>query len=237
MLDEGMQTFRFDTFGDEAFWGDTWQLHQAIAGARLGGVGSGVSPKTALAVGLKVDAEALPQTVVDQIRAGAVNLDDPATTLALLKLNAVVGLTGIFDSRGKLRSLSIQCALCHSKIEYAGKKRAGRTSKVTLGPRKPMPRQRCFVAAANLSMHGTRTTLDCNLNPSNVEISAALERNANRAFGKSDNLSLRGHFNTNCKRVPETSMTSPLLSDTPTADIGLPFSLGISAPSSLGTST
>jgi len=117
MLAEGMQTFRFDTFGDEAFWGDTLQLHRAIAGAKLGGVGPGVSPKTALAVGLKVDAEALPQALVDQIKAGAVNLDDPATTLALLKLNAVVGLTGIFNKDGKLQSMGIQCALCHSKVD------------------------------------------------------------------------------------------------------------------------
>src|SRR5207248_1589968 len=40
----GRQIFRFDTFGDQAFWGDTLKLHQAIAGARFGGVGPGVSP-------------------------------------------------------------------------------------------------------------------------------------------------------------------------------------------------
>ncbi len=60
MLDEGKKTFRFDTFGDEAFWGDALQLHKAIAGEKNGGVGPGVSPKTALSVGLKVDADALP---------------------------------------------------------------------------------------------------------------------------------------------------------------------------------
>ena len=118
MLVEGMQTFRFDTFGDEAFWGDSLHLHQAIEGAKLGGVGPGVSPKTALAVGLKVDVDALPQALVDQLKAGAVNLDDPAVTLALLKLNAVVGLTGIFNKDGKqLQSMGIQCALCHSKVD------------------------------------------------------------------------------------------------------------------------
>ncbi len=60
MIKEGRQTFRYDTFGDEEFWGDALQLHRAIAGEKLGGVGPGVSPKTALTVGLKVDAEALP---------------------------------------------------------------------------------------------------------------------------------------------------------------------------------
>jgi hypothetical protein len=92
-VDQGRQIFRFDTFGSEAFFGDALQLHKAIAGAKNGGVGPGVSPKTALAVGLKVDADALPESLKGQIKAGKVNLDDPATTLALLKLNAVVGLT------------------------------------------------------------------------------------------------------------------------------------------------
>src|SRR5262249_42771715 len=99
-LQQGEQIFRFDTFGDQAFWGDTLKLHQAIEGAKLGGVGPGVSPKTALAVGLKVDVDALPRDLVEQIVKGRVNLDDPAVTLALLKLNAVVGVTGIFNSSG-----------------------------------------------------------------------------------------------------------------------------------------
>ncbi|HSD85642.1 MAG TPA: hypothetical protein VLG46_17400, partial [Anaerolineae bacterium] len=91
MLYEGKRTFRFDTFGDEAFWGDTLQLHRAIEGEQLGGVGPGVSPRTALTVGLKVDVDALPRSLIEQLKRGQVNLDDPATTLALLKLNAVVG--------------------------------------------------------------------------------------------------------------------------------------------------
>lgn len=120
MIDEGRQTFRFDTFGDEAFWGDTLQLHKAIAGEKNGGVGSGVSPKTALSVGLKVDMDVLPADLVDQIKANKVDLDDPATTLALLKLNAVVGVTGIFDADQKqLKSIGIQCALCHSTVDDA----------------------------------------------------------------------------------------------------------------------
>src|SRR5215469_4326887 len=117
MLKQGKQIFRYDTFGDEAFWGDALRLHQAIAGEKQGGVGPGVSPKTALAVGLKVDLDALPATLVDQLKAGKVNLDDPATTLALLKLNSVVGVTGHFDNQGKLVSMGIQCSFCHSTVD------------------------------------------------------------------------------------------------------------------------
>ena len=117
MLSDGRKIFRFDTFGDEAFWGDTLKLHQAVAGVRLGGVGPGVSPKTALAVGLKVDVDALPQAVLDGVKQGTIDLADPATTLALLNLNAVVGVTGFLTPDGKLRSMGIQCALCHSTVD------------------------------------------------------------------------------------------------------------------------
>jgi hypothetical protein len=113
----GRTVFRSDTFGDEAFWGDTLKLHQAIEGARLGGVGAGVGPRAALGVGLKVDVDALPRSLEQQLEQGRVNLDDPATTLALLKLNAVVGLTGIFNASGTLQSLGVQCALCHSTVD------------------------------------------------------------------------------------------------------------------------
>jgi hypothetical protein len=116
MLEEGREIFRFDTFGDEAFWGDTLKLHQAVAGEDLGGVGPGVSPNTALAVGLKVDADALPPALVDQVRRGQVDLDDPATTLALLELDAVVGVKGFFDQAGNLQAMGITCALCHSTV-------------------------------------------------------------------------------------------------------------------------
>ena len=119
MLDEGRRVFRFDTFGDEAWWSDTLRLHQAIAGARNGGVGPGVSPRTALQVGLKVDMDALPGDLVAQVRAGQVNLDDPATTLALLKLNAVVGVIGAFRDDGSLRSIGLTCAVCHSTVDNA----------------------------------------------------------------------------------------------------------------------
>jgi hypothetical protein len=117
LVSQGKQTFRFDTFGDQAFWGGTLHLNQAIAGAKNGGVGPGLSPKAALGVGLKVDVDALPQSVRRGILDGTVDLNDPATTLALLKLNAVVGVKGIFDSSGKLNSVGIECALCHSTVD------------------------------------------------------------------------------------------------------------------------
>lgn len=116
-IDEGRNIFRFDTFGDEAFWGDALQLHRAIAGAQNGGVGPGVSPKAALAAGLKVDAEAIPAALQEQIKSGQVNLDDPRTTVELLRLNAVVGIKGLFDSGGNLTSMGVQCALCHSTVD------------------------------------------------------------------------------------------------------------------------
>jgi hypothetical protein len=116
-IQQGEQEFRFDTFGDEMFWGDTLELHRAIEGAKLGGVGPGVSPATALAVGLKVDVEALPPNLVQALEKGKVNLNDPAVTLALLKLNAVVGITGTFNSSGTLKTVGIQCALCHSTVD------------------------------------------------------------------------------------------------------------------------
>jgi len=117
MLDEGKKSFRYDTFGSERFWGDALQLHKAIAGEKNGGVGPGVSPKTALAVGLKVDADALPPALVAQIKQGKVNLDDPATTIALLKLNSVVGVTAFADPDGSVKSMGIQCAFCHSTVD------------------------------------------------------------------------------------------------------------------------
>ena len=117
MLDQGKNTFRYDTFGSEAFWGDALQLHKAVAGEKNGGVGPGVSPKTALAVGLKVDADALPKALKRKIAAGKVNLDDPATTLALLKLNAVVGVKAFLNKDGSVKSMGIQCSLCHSTVD------------------------------------------------------------------------------------------------------------------------
>lgn len=117
MVDEGRQIFRYDTFGDEAFWTDAIRIHHAIEGSKFGGVGAGVSPKTALAVGLKVDSEAIPPQVVEAIRNGKVDLDDPASTLALLKMDAVVGLKASFNDNGSLKSVGVSCALCHSNVD------------------------------------------------------------------------------------------------------------------------
>ena len=117
VLAEGQQTFRYDAFGDEDFWSGVLHIDKAIEGSNNGGFGSGVSPKTALAVGLKVDAEALPANVVAGIKSGAINLDDPATTLALLKLNAVVGVKANFSEKGMLQSIGITCASCHSTVD------------------------------------------------------------------------------------------------------------------------
>jgi cytochrome c5 len=117
LLTDGRQTFRSDTFGDEDFWGGTLRLHEAIEGAALGGVGAGVSPKTALAVGLKVDVDALPAATVAALKAGQVNLDDPAVTVSLLASHAVLGVTGFSNGKGGLKSLGIQCALCHSTVD------------------------------------------------------------------------------------------------------------------------
>jgi hypothetical protein len=116
-LDEGQQTFRFDTFGDEAFWGGTLRLHEAVAE---------LTPRDALGVGLKVDFDAFPPPLRARFRRGDVDLDDPATTLALLKLDAVVGVKGFFGDDGSLDSIGIQCALCHSTVDDAAAPGVGR---------------------------------------------------------------------------------------------------------------
>jgi hypothetical protein len=116
MVREGRQIFRFDTFGSEAFWGDTVRLHEAIAGSANGGVGPGVSPKQALSLGLKVDMNAVPGPVAAAIKAGKVDLDDPKNTLLLLRANAVVGVRGFFQG-DRLKSVGITCAVCHSTVD------------------------------------------------------------------------------------------------------------------------
>ena len=104
---DGRRIFRDDTFGSEDFWGGALRLHEAIAT---------VSPATALAVGLKVDAERLPAGAIGLILKGAINPNDPNITLALLRANAVVGVTGFFDGN-RLASIGIQCGLCHSTVD------------------------------------------------------------------------------------------------------------------------
>jgi len=119
MLAAGKQTFRFETFGDESYWTDGLQLNKAIAGEKNGGVGAGLSPKAALAAGLKVDMDVIPADVAAAIKAGKVNLDDPGVTLTLLQLNAVVGVKGTFDANKNLVSIGITCASCHSTVDNA----------------------------------------------------------------------------------------------------------------------
>jgi mono/diheme cytochrome c family protein len=112
LIASGKEIFRFDTFGDEKFWTDTLRMHEVIQKA--------VTPVVALSVGLKVDADALPQGVKDAIAAGQVDLNSTATTLALLKLDAVVGVKGnvqTVNGKDTLMRVGITCALCHSSVD------------------------------------------------------------------------------------------------------------------------
>ena len=108
MVEEGKHIFRFDTFGDEQFWTDQLRLNEAV---------EMLSPRAALGLGLKVDSEALPRNIIQAIRRGQINLDDPAVTLQLLRLNSVVGVIGSFDSAGHLSSVGLTCAVCHSTVD------------------------------------------------------------------------------------------------------------------------
>src|SRR5205814_10495718 len=108
VLTDGKAVFRFDTFGDEAFWTDTLKMHQVV---------QGISPKTALGVGLKVDVDALPAGLVSQLKAGQANLDDPATTVTLLSLNAVVGVPATVASTKTIPRLRVTCPLCHYTVD------------------------------------------------------------------------------------------------------------------------
>jgi mono/diheme cytochrome c family protein len=105
---DGQAIFRFDTFGDEQLWTNVLRMHEAIPS---------VSPATALAVGLKVDAEALPPALVAKLQAREVDLNDPAVTIELLRLDAVVGIIGKVDDLGQLTSIGTTCALCHSTVD------------------------------------------------------------------------------------------------------------------------
>src|SRR5687768_445476 len=115
MLDKGRAVFRFETFGDEAFWTDKLQLHKAIADQGAGGIGDGLSPKAALDAGLKVDIDVLPKFAKEAVAEGKL-LNDVDFTLTLLKLNAVVGVVAQFDG-GNLKSVGLTCAVCHSTVD------------------------------------------------------------------------------------------------------------------------
>src|SRR5215204_4363181 len=126
MLEEGRETFRYDTFGSEAFWGDQLQLHKAILRDKKGGIGEGLSARKALQVGLKVDSDKLPRLLLEVIREGSVKLDDPDTTLELIRADSVVGLKGVFDKDKNMKSLGITCALCHATVDDTLMKGIGR---------------------------------------------------------------------------------------------------------------
>ena len=128
LVQSGKEIFRFDTFGDEKFWTDTLRMHEVIE--------TSVSPVTALSVGLKVDADALPPGIL-----ATVDLNDPKTTVALLKLNAVVGVQGQVRSiagEDRLVRVGITCALCHSSVDNSVAPGIGRRldgwSNTTLNP-------------------------------------------------------------------------------------------------------
>lgn len=108
MIMQGRHTFRFDTFGDEAFWGGQLKLHETI---------NHLTPRQALELGLKVDSQALPPAVIDAIKNGKVNLNDPTVTLLLIKLKAVLGVVGFFNENGTLKSVGLTCAVCHSTVD------------------------------------------------------------------------------------------------------------------------
>src|SRR5690349_6623762 len=105
---DGQMIFRFDTFGDEQLWTDVLRMHEVI---------ETVDPATALAVGLKVDLDALPAEVIAALRAGQVDLTDPAVTRELIRLNAVVGVKGVVNESGHLQRVGVTCALCHSSVD------------------------------------------------------------------------------------------------------------------------
>lgn len=109
LISQGKEIFRFDTYGDETFWTDTLRMHEVIR--------TSVSPATALSVGLKVDVDALPSSIKAALQNQTIDLNDPATTVALLKLGAVVGVIGHVDANNVLTGVGVTCALCHSTVD------------------------------------------------------------------------------------------------------------------------
>ena len=104
LVAEGQKIFRYETFGDEQVWTGTLRLHRVVE--------KNVDPVTALKVGLKVDADVLPPGILEKV-----DLKSPATTVALLKMNAVVGLQATVDANNHITRLGVTCALCHSTVD------------------------------------------------------------------------------------------------------------------------
>jgi hypothetical protein len=115
LFDKGKAVFRYETFGDEAFWTDQLQLHKVIADDKHGGTGTGLTPRQALDAGLKVDLAVLPKFLRNKIKEGTF-LNDSWVTLQLIKINAVLGVVGKFDGNGNLQSIGLTCASCHSTV-------------------------------------------------------------------------------------------------------------------------
>jgi hypothetical protein len=126
LFERGRTIFRWDTFGSEAFWGGKLQLHRAILGQKLGGVGAGLTPNQALKAGLKADVARVPKLLVEVMREGSVTFDSPETTLELLRADAVIGVRGSFDKDKNLVGVGITCALCHSTVDDSFMKGIGR---------------------------------------------------------------------------------------------------------------
>jgi hypothetical protein len=126
LLRQGREIFRYDTFGSESFWGDKLQLHRAILRDKKGGIAAGLTARQALQAGLKVDSGRVPNLLVEVLKEGATSLDNPDTTLELLRAEAVVGVKGIFDEKRNMTSIGITCALCHSTVDDSFMKGIGR---------------------------------------------------------------------------------------------------------------
>ena len=160
LYEEGQKIFRNDTFGSEAFWGDQLQLHRAILGEAQGGVGPGISPRAALKLGLKVDQGEMPEAAVEMIKKASLDLDKPETTLALLKANAVVGVTGVFKG-DKLVSFGIQCALCHSTVDDSLSPGIGR--RLDGWPNRDLNVGAIIASAPNLKAYADKLGVDLDL--------------------------------------------------------------------------
>ncbi|HEY0822570.1 MAG TPA: c-type cytochrome [Ramlibacter sp.] len=177
----GKEIFRHDTFGDEIFWTDTLRMHEVIETA--------VTPRVALTAGLKVDADALPQSIKDGIGNGTVDLDSPATTVALIKLDAVVGLRGQVESVNgvdRLTRVGVTCALCHSTVDNSfssgiGKRLDGWANRdldpgliISLSPALT-PTQKAIYASWGKGMYDARFNIDGLSKPSVIPPAFGLE--------------------------------------------------------------
>ena len=147
LFDEGLEVFRYDSFGSEDFWGGELRLHEAILGKDQGGVGPGLTPRQALQLGLKVDTGHLPKILAEAIQAGSVSLDKPETTVALLRAHSVVGVKGIFDGE-KMVSVGITCSLCHATVDDSLTKGIG--SRLDGWPNRDLDVGRVVALAPNL---------------------------------------------------------------------------------------